>query len=167
MRKQLTIYMDEDLWHEFMQLSMAVEGKAASRKLKEMVRQQVAAWKGGGEAAEAAESKGVSLREYERLKARYKQLVKSIDEGLRDLREIKHGVKTLLNELEECALQAGLKRGLSNFDETLPKLLTAWRGRPETHMHLFISLLEQIRERKRIERTLNEVRMDPTLLKTR
>jgi hypothetical protein len=65
-------------------------------------------------------------------------------------------------ELKDMAQRLGLdSNSLSNAEEIAAKLLKNWNGL-KTNVHLFITLLETAKQKKAIERKLEEIRMQNT-----
>jgi hypothetical protein len=62
------------------------------------------------------------------------------------------------NQLMEIVAELGLDTELNNANEVIAKLLQKWTE-DKTALHIFITLIETSKQKKTIERKLDEIRL--------
>jgi len=90
---------------------------------------------------------------YEELQSQYSKLVKKVAEKKDELSEI----IPYFQEANDLLAGLGLKKDFSNADELIPKLRKQWDGgRPSEFIHQYISLVELARDKRLVERELDQ-----------
>jgi len=127
-------------------LRKAIAPKKISREIEELVRKRLAELEGG-------EYKQEEHVDYEALERDHVRLVKEVDRQEKWLRKRK-----AYDDLVKVALKVGLSpKDLSVLEEAAPKMMSEWKGLKED-VHLFITLLENVRAKRELERKLDEIR---------
>jgi hypothetical protein len=62
------------------------------------------------------------------------------------------------NQLMEIVAELGLDTELNNAEEVIAKLMQKW-SEDKTALHIFITLIETSKQKKTIERKLDEIRL--------
>jgi len=143
--KATTVYLDHEPYQKLKKLLKARFDKPISQEINEFIIRRVAELEGT--------QVEVDADEYEALKRKHSRLMK--DAGSIEKNLMGRGV---YDRLRQIVFDFGLDfTDLHNADEVSPKLLKEWDG-PPAHAHQFITLLETVREMKKVERRLEEVR---------
>jgi hypothetical protein len=144
-RKVVSIYVDPDGYNEMKRLCHSL-GVSVSSKMDELIKGWVREATGKEYAETPVNYKGLKNKHH-RLERYMNQLQKML---------MKQGY---FKDLAEAALSHGIDRNTySNVYEVSVKLMKEWEG-PRGPLHLFITFLEEAREKKRIERQLEEIRL--------
>ena len=146
-RKTITLYLDEVAYKRLKEL---IKPKKISREIDDLIRRRIAELEGG-------EYNPAETEDYEALKREHNQLVRESESIRRHLRRRK-----VYKQLLQLAFNLGMKEDLSNLDEVTPKILDRWDGWKED-AHQFITLLETIHSKRKIERRLEEIRRQKSL----
>mgnify|MGYP005644912273 CR=1 FL=1 len=141
-----TLYIEDDVWERIQELVKLGYAKNASQLVNLLL-------------AEALDRLGHSGRpvsmSYEALKTRHTALTRKVSDLERQLRKIyANNYRALLTLAQKLGLDS---KTFNNLDLIAPKLISQWQGNPSA-LHLFITLLEQIKEKREIERKLSELR---------
>ena len=141
-----TLYIDDAVWERIQELVRLGYAKNASQLINKLL----------AEALNKVDILGRSLDlSYEVLKSRHLTLARSV---ISLQNRLKRAYGPQFRELYSLARSLGLEIGtLSNVDLVAPKLISRWKGNP-TPLHLFITLLEQAKEKRKIEKMLVEIR---------
>jgi len=148
MKKIVSVYVEPEQYEEMKRICRDVLDTSVSAKLNEMIKQFVSEHS-GKEIGEAAPV------DYEGLKRCHFKMVKELDRLDRHLGKV-------AAELHKLIRRLGLDtETFSNLSEVSVKLLDEWtrRGHGEEDAHVYIHYLELVREKKRVERHLDEIRM--------
>jgi predicted CopG family antitoxin len=129
---------------------LAVQGKSISEEVNDLLKKRLAEFEG------MQQKPLQGFVDYEALKRQHIRLSEETIRLTGALRKM--GV---YEELKELAQSLGLDfENLSNAEEIAAKLLKSWNGL-KAHAHLFITLLETAKQKKEVERKLEEIRMHP------
>ena len=141
-----TLYIDDVLWEQIQELVRLGYAKNASQLVNRLLADALG--KLGGSEMD------VSLS-YEGLKLRHLALTRSVS-NLQNRLKRSYGLeyRALINLAKNLGLDF---KTLSNAHAIALKLISRWNGHP-TPLHLFITLLEQGKEKRKIERKLSELR---------
>ena len=146
-RKAVTLYLDEVAYKRLQEL---IKPKKISREIDDLIKRRIAELEGG-------EYNPAETADYEALKREHNQLVREAEKLRRHLKRRK-----VYSQLLQLAFNLGMKEDLSNLDEVVPKILDSWDGWKED-AHQFITLLETIHSKRKIEQKLEEIRMRKSL----
>jgi hypothetical protein len=143
LKVNVTLYVDGETFEVFRK---AISPKPVSHELEEFMRKRVAELEGG-------EYRQEEHVDYEALERDHVRLVREVDRQEKWLRKRK-----AYDDLVKVALKVGLSpKDLSVLEEAAPKMMSEWKGLKED-VHLFITLLENVRAKRELERKLDEVR---------
>lgn len=141
-----TLYIDDAVWARIQELVRRGYARNASQLVNRLL----------AEALDRLDaSHGLVGLSYEELKLRHVVLsskVSSLENRLK--RSYGAEYRALLSLAENLGIDFGT---FGNLDVVAPKLISQWRGNP-TLLHLFLTLLEQARTKREIERKLGEFR---------
>jgi len=141
-----TLYIDDAVWERIQELVRLGYAKNASQLVNRLLEEAL------NKLSDSERPLGLS---YEALKSRHLALTRSVSNLVNRL-ERAYGRQ--FRELFSLARRLGLDiKTLSNFELVAPKLISVWKENP-TPLHLFITLLEQTKEKREIERKLKEIR---------
>ena len=90
---------------------------------------------------------------YEALKREHVKLAEEVNRLIKLLQRI-----GTYDQLMVTAAELGLDTELSNAGEVIAKLLQKW-SEDKTALHIFITLIETSKQKKAIERKLDEIRL--------
>jgi len=144
--KPTTVYLNPKAWSEYKTLVPLKLNKSASKRLRELISKDL------------AELKGVEVTapvDYDDLKRQHHLLIRDIDQIEKTLR--KHGVYDQLVDLAEN-LKID-KTNFSNLKNVVRDMFNQWEGHQE-ELHLFVSLLELVKEKRGIEHELKQIRLE-------
>jgi len=145
-KKAVTLYLEAESYEALKKL---VYPKPVSREVDVLIKQRIAELREAGYTPEPVD--------YEALKEEYYKLSKQMDQLRKTL--TKQG---FFEKLASTALELGFnQRDFSNVTETSARMLKEWKG-PREPLHLFISFLEAGRDKKKIEKQLEEIRLKGT-----
>ena len=143
MKVNVTLYVDGEAFEAFRK---AISPKPVSHELEEFMRKRVAELEG-------REYRQEEHVDYEALKREHIRLIREVDRHEKWLRKRK-----VYENLARLAVKVGLSpRDLSGLEEAMPKMMSEWKGLKED-VHLFITLLENVRAKRELERKLDEIR---------
>jgi len=146
LKRPVNLLLDYEAYEHLRKLALE-SGTSVSEMVNDYIRSKVAELRGGNMQLQA---KAVS---YEGLKSLHTRLVKEVDALERRLTKRK-----VYDELVGFAGQKGLNlETLANLEDTMPKMLSEWKGLPED-MHQFITLLETVKRKRQVEEKLAEIR---------
>jgi hypothetical protein len=145
--KPTTVYLDPKAWNEYKTLVPLKLNKSASERLRELVNKDLAELKG----AEAQRQ----TPDYSNLKKRLYILVSDLDKLEKTLKQ--HKVYADLVDLAETHKIDRAK--FSNLDKVIAKLFDDWNG-AQDDLHLFITLLETVQEKRGVEHELKQIRLE-------
>ena len=138
----MSIYVDRELFKEFLELVKAKERKSASARITELIRTDVARLRG----VEAPDTTN-----YDALKSKYKRIANDFESLTNHLMKLK-----VYKNLFDLAKGLGLDtKTYGNIDEVIPKLLNDWKGQ-RYHAFLFANLMELVGEKRQLEQQLAE-----------
>jgi response regulator RpfG family c-di-GMP phosphodiesterase len=143
-KKQVTIVVDGEVYDA---LRKAVSPKKISYEIEDLMEKRLAELKG-------TEYRQEEHVDYEALKREHIRLVREVDRQEKWLRKRK-----VYDDLARLAVKVGLSpKDLSGLEEAAPKMMSEWKGLKED-VHLFITLLENVRAKRELERKLDEIRI--------
>jgi len=146
LRRPRTVYLDDDMYQRLKEICRIKFNKPVSQEIDELIEKRLA----------ELEGRPLSLAEtndYERLKREHNRLFRQAENIEKLLKRRK-----VYDSIVELAVRLGLDtQSLSNVDDVAPKLLKEWDGLTH-YAHEFISMLETVREMKKIESKLREIR---------
>jgi len=145
-RRTHTLYIDEDIWQRFRQI-MLQEKRSASGKIEDYMKAYIAEYEGRTDV-----DLETSTADYEALKQHHIKLVTETENLEKRFRRIGQ-----YESLDEFSEKVGLERSLDNFAKMVPVMLEKWQGR-EADIHMWITFLELVRDRRLVEARLEEAR---------
>jgi len=141
-----TLYIDDAVWERIQELVRLGYAKNASQLVNELLTESLAKFSKSGK---------LSSVSYEALKLRHLTLAQNV---IRLQNKLKRAYGPEYRELLSLIRSLGLEfETFSNLSVVAPQLISRWKGHP-TPLHLFITLLEQSKEKREIERKLSELR---------
>jgi len=132
--------------YEKLKQALAAQGKSISEEVNELLRRRLAE-------IEGAEASTQDALNYEALKREHVKLAEEVNRLIKLLQRI-----GAYNQLMEMVAELGLDTQLNNAEEVIAKLLQKW-SEDKTALHIFITLIETSKQKKAIERKLDEVRL--------
>ena len=138
-RKPVTLYLPVDVYEEFKRRNPNV-----SKRVAELMQADLA-----GQGVDLQPPKPSVEEEIEQLTKERLRLQRDID-------RLEKRLSKELPSLEKLAEECGVKQDLSNLEETIPKMLEAWKGYTSI-IQDFITLLRWKKERNRKITQLNEL----------
>jgi uncharacterized membrane-anchored protein YjiN (DUF445 family) len=132
--------------YERLRQDLAVRGRSISEEVNELLHKRLAEIEG----SEALAKEGLN---YEALKREHVKLAEEVNRLIKLLQ--KDGA---YNQLMEMIAELGLDTELSNAEEVIAKLMQKW-SEDKTALHIFITLIETSKQKKTIERKLDEIRL--------
>ena len=140
-----SFYVDAEVYLEFKSF-LAQLGRSVSEEVNEFMVRRLAELK--GETEKYRES-----LDYEVLKRRFAKVVDEVEKLSKKLKRLGY-----YEDLKTLAFDLGLDfSDLHNLSEITPKILAKWDG-PSEYAHLFISLVETAKEKRKLEKKLKEIR---------
>jgi len=144
-KRPVTLYLDSEQY-ELLKKTCIATGVSVSVKVDELIRHSIA--ETTGEKGEAG-----NPVDYEDLKRRHIKMVAELDKLYKRLEKTKR-----FDDMVEFAQKLGLDtKNFSNLTGLAPTMLEKWNGLEE-HLHLFISYLELLRDKRQVEANLKETR---------
>jgi predicted CopG family antitoxin len=132
--------------YERLKQALAVRGRSISEEVNELLRRRLAE-------IEGLEASTKDAQNYEALKREHVKLAEEVNRLIKLLQ--KDGT---YNQLMETVAELGLDTELNNAEEVIAKLLQKW-SEDKTALHIFITLIETSKQKKTIERKLDEIRL--------
>jgi len=126
--------------------ALALQGRSISEEVNELIRRRLAE-------IEGAEASTQDALNYEALKREHVKLAEEVNRLIKLLQRI-----GTYDQLMVTAAELGLDTELSNAGEVIAKLLQKW-SEDKTALHIFITLIETSKQKKAIERKLDEIRL--------
>jgi len=151
-KKSLTLYTDENIWYRFKELVRIHEGgMSASQKLENYMKACISEYEG-----RPIDSPVEYEADYEALKKQHIKLVTEADKLAKRLAKTKQ-----VDNMKELAEKLGLDtQNFSNLTKLAPEMTEKWKakGGAEEHIDLFIAYLELVKEKRKAEAELRELR---------
>lgn len=141
-----TLYIDDDVWEQIQQLVKLGYAPNASKLVNRLL----------AEALDTLLSSGkLSTLFYQALKLRHLTLALNVCSLEKKLKK-NYGAEyqALLNIARTLGLDF---MKMHNLDVVAPKIVSQWKGSP-TPLHLFLTLLENAKEKRALEMQLSELR---------
>jgi len=132
--------------YERLKQALAVRGRGISEEINELLRRRLAE-------IEGVEAQAKESSNYEALKREHVKLAEEVNRLIKLLQ--KDGT---YNQLMEMVAELGLDTELNNANEVIAKLMQKW-SEDKTALHIFITLIETSKQKKTIERKLEEIRL--------
>jgi hypothetical protein len=132
--------------YERLKQALAVRGRGISEEINELLRRRLAE-------IEGVEAQAKESSNYEALKREHVKLAEEVNRLIKLLQ--KDGT---YDQLMETVAELGLDTELSNANEVIAKLMQKW-SEDKTALHIFITLIETSKQKKTIERKLEEIRL--------
>jgi hypothetical protein len=132
--------------YERLKQALAVRGRSISEEVNELLRRRLAE-------IEGSEASTKDSLNYEALKREHVKLAEEVNRLIKLLQR-----EGAYNQLMEIVAELGLDTELNNANEVIAKLLHKWTE-DKTALHIFITLIETSKQKKTIERKLDEIRL--------
>jgi len=149
-KKNLILYIEETLSARFKEI-MFHEKSSVSSKVAEWMRAYINEYEGKTDVEQKT-----TITEYEDLKKRHIKLVAEADKLAKRLAKTKQ-----VDNMKELAEKLGLDvKNFSNLTKLAPEMTEKWKakGGAEEHIDLFIAYLELVKEKRKAEAELRELR---------
>jgi uncharacterized membrane-anchored protein YjiN (DUF445 family) len=132
--------------YERLKQALAVRGRSISEEVNELLHKRLAE-------IEGSEASTKDALNYEALKREHVKLAEEVNRLIKLLQ--KEGA---YNQLMEMIAELGLDTELNNAEEVIAKLMQKW-SEDKTALHIFITLIETSKQKKTIERKLEQIRL--------
>jgi predicted CopG family antitoxin len=132
--------------YERLKQALAVRGRSISEEVNELLHKRLAE-------IEGLEASTQDAQNYEALKREHVKLAEEVNRLIKLLQ--KDGT---YDQLMETVAELGLDTELNNANEVIAKLMQKW-SEDKTALHIFITLIETSKQKKTIERKLDEIRL--------
>jgi predicted CopG family antitoxin len=132
--------------YERLKQALAVQGRSISEEINELLRRRLAE-------IEGVEAQAKESSNYEALKREHVKLAEEVNRLIKLLQR-----DGTYDQLMETVAELGLDTELSNANEVIAKLMQKW-SEDKTALHIFITLIETSKQKKTIERKLEEIRL--------
>ena len=132
--------------YERLKQALAVRGRSISEEVNELLHKRLAE-------IEGSEASTQNAQNYEALKREHVKLAEEVNRLIKLLQ--KDGT---YDQLMETVAELGLDTELNNAEEVIAKLMQKW-SEDKTALHIFITLIETSKQKKTIERKLDEIRL--------
>jgi len=132
--------------YEKLRQALAIQGRSISEEVNELLRRRLAE-------IEGQEASTQDALNYEALKREHVKLAEEVNRLIKLLQ--KDGT---YDQLMEMAAELGLDTQLNNAEEVIAKLLQKWTE-DKTALHIFITLIETSKQKKAIEKKLEQIRL--------
>jgi len=132
--------------YERLKQALAVRGRGISEEINELLRRRLAE-------IEGVEAQAKESSNYEALKREHVKLAEEVNRLIKLLQR-----DGAYDQLMETVAELGLDTELSNANEVIAKLMQKW-SEDKTALHIFITLIETSKQKKTIERKLDEIRL--------
>jgi len=132
--------------YERLKQALAVQGRSISEEINELLRRRLAE-------IEGVEAQAKESSNYEALKREHVKLAEEVNRLIKLLQR-----DGTYDQLMETVAELGLDTELSNANEVIAKLMQKW-SEDKTALHIFITLIETSKQKKTIERKLDEIRL--------
>ena len=132
--------------YERLKQALAVRGRGISEEINELLRRRLAE-------IEGVEAQAKESSNYEALKREHVKLAEEVNRLIKLLQR-----DGTYDQLMETVAELGLDTELSNANEVIAKLMQKW-SEDKTALHIFITLIETSKQKKTIERKLDEIRL--------
>ena len=131
--------------YERLKQALAVRGRGISEEINELLRRRLAE-------IEGVEAQAKESSNYEALKREHVKLAEEVNRLIKLLQR-----DGTYDQLMETVAELGLDTELSNANEVIAKLMQKW-SEDKTALHIFITLIETSKQKKTIERKLEQIR---------
>jgi hypothetical protein len=131
--------------YERLKQALAVRGRSISEEVNELLHKRLAE-------IEGSEALAKESSNYEALKREHVKLAEEVNRLIKLLQR-----EGAYNQLMEMVAELGLDTELNNANEVIAKLLHKWTE-DKTALHIFITLIETSKQKKTIERKLEQIR---------
>jgi len=131
--------------YERLKQALAVRGRSISEEVNELLHRRLAE-------IEGSEALAKDSSNYEALKREHVKLAEEVNRLIKLLQR-----EGTYNQLMEIVAELGLDTELSNSEEVIAKLMQKW-SEDKTALHIFITLIETSKQKKTIERKLEQIR---------
>jgi len=132
--------------YERLKQALAVRGRGISEEVNELLHKRLAE-------IEGVEAQAKESSNYEALKREHVKLAEEVNRLIKLLQR-----DGTYDQLMETVAELGLDTELSNANEVIAKLMQKW-SEDKTALHIFITLIETSKQKKTIERKLEEIRL--------
>ena len=132
--------------YERLKQALAIRGRSISEEVNELLHRRLAE-------IEGLETSTKDSSNYEALKREHVKLAEEVNRLIKLLQ--KDGT---YDQLMETVAELGLDTELNNANEVIAKLMQKW-SEDKTALHIFITLIETSKQKKTIERKLEEIRL--------
>lgn len=143
-----SFYIEDELWIQVDRLVKAGYAKNISQFVKEAVKMAVVSY--------MKDERFLTVADYERLKRRHILLANECRVLFRQIKRRGEIYDKLYALAQNCGLEF---TSYSNLGEVVPKMVEKWDEAKE-HLHLFITLLELVKEKVEVEAKLEAYRRD-------
>jgi predicted CopG family antitoxin len=131
--------------YERLKQALAIRGRSISEEVNELLHRRLAE-------IEGLETSTKDSSNYEALKREHVKLAEEVNRLIKLLQ--KDGT---YDQLMETVAELGLDTELNNANEVIAKLMQKW-SEDKTALHIFITLIETSKQKKTIERKLEQIR---------